>query len=343
MSCETDIQKINCRLDALEKNQDVMWESLYSDTDPYTLYFAGDVGQGYPNTHLSKLADYLENELNRIGQEKFLGFFAAGDLNYPDGEAVTVTHSIAPFLSLIDAKKFFPVLGNHCIDSEEEAEYLSRFNYIPLNGPTEASHRRNYYLDFRDKINMVIFCFDPLYKTSTVASGVATLVPSPLSTPIAVQKSWLYDTVDNLRPASAVAVIHHPFATLEDSYLLNQSYMPSWDLEFAQNSFPYVVNGHAHSSFRLTKKRTSYPFNECEILNASTFGGARAVTTSVGAAITPEYEYLKRFYSSEYHVIKMEVFKTKVVTSFIAVDSTMLIDSVSSSQHSFVKPLKVSF
>jgi hypothetical protein len=348
MSCtQTDIDAINCRLKAIEDNQDTMWETLYSDTDPYVLFYAGDIGNGNDHAPTQALADYLNAQLEEIGNEKFLGFIACGDLAYPSNDPAYWDAGLLPFNTLIFQEKYFPVLGNHDLDGEYVAQFLSKFNYLPLNAPTVDSMKRNYYLDFRSKIGTIVFCFDTVYKTTGSTTGsppVGILVIDPTSLPIANQKIWFYDSIDNLKDglSSVTAVIHHPFCSVEDGPVMNRDYMPSWDLEFAENAIPFLVNGHSHNTSRITKRKDVDEHNRTEILNASAFGGVSSPRNAgdIVAPATLDYTYTERYVNDmDYMVIKMEYYKTKIVTSFIQIHDGGVGEQNNYSKHSFVSPL----
>ena len=170
------------RVDALEQNQTSLWNEAFGNQTPYNVYFAADFGDASQASVLN-LAAYLNLEYQEY-PDRFLGFIAGGDLNYPNGSATTIDANLLPFQTIIDAELVFPALGNHDIDGVGFGSVLtSRFPYLPDNGPTVTSKFRTYFLDFTEKIGTVFYILDTGYNTAGAYHGGST---------INEQKNWLY-------------------------------------------------------------------------------------------------------------------------------------------------------
>lgn len=328
-TCVAEIEKLQCQIDALKENQDQMWSDLYQDEDPFYLYFAGDTGRGESDEFVTKLGVFLENKRLDL-QEKLLGVFLAGDLNYPSGASSTLNNALAPFLNLISDKKLFPVMGNHDIDSGQESFLLANFPYLPLNGPTLETAKRNYYIDFSDNIGSVVYAFDPYYKT---ASGQF----SASSETIVNQKQWFYDAVQNINTAARfhIPVIHHPCAVVGTALVNNNDYFTSWDLEFAQNEIDLVVNGHAHNSSHIIRTELSTGKSLTNFLNCSSFGGVRSGSTLFSSPPVANIDSVA-YVSQRYELVEMRFYRSKVLVSFIDVDPTGMPGYSSVVTHSFL-------
>lgn len=326
--CTSEINKINCKIDALTYNQDQVWKEVFEPGPVYSVYFAADCGKASEASVLN-LARYLLAEYNK-DNDAFLGFFAGGDLNYPSGAAATIDANLFPFLFLLNAEKYFPALGNHDLDDALLGTVLtSKFNYLPDNGPSEASKNRTYFVDFTDKINAVFFVFDCGYRTSTLDEEEETAMTDFVGVDsVANMRDWFYSTIASLGARVNIPVMHMPYATSEDSdpMVANDRYFPEFNFDFSENKIPILLNGHAHVDFHIrVQKNAAYPSDELDILNCSTFTNYNnAGNTVVWQGAEPEgYSYVQKWATeNQPHCLKLSFYKNRIQVEFINIDDT---------------------
>ena len=300
------------RVEALEKNQTVLWNETFGGDTPYNVYFAADFGDASQASVLN-LAAYLDLEYQEY-PDRFLGFIAGGDLNYPSGSATTIDANLAPFQAIIDAELFFPALGNHDIDGAGNGSILtSRFPYLPNNGPNATTSKwRTYFLDFTEKIGTVFYILDTGYNTAGAYNGGAT---------INEQKEWLYSEVVNLGAKFNIPVCHHPCFSVEDAAVLATDYYSTWDLEFPQHAIPIVLNGHAHIDSHVVMRDIAGDRFQTDFLNCSSFMNFAVSTGGVtGTPFLSTFEAMPWRETGAPSVIKMTFYRNMVAVSYIGID-----------------------
>lgn len=323
--CQSELNNVNCKIDALTYNQDQLWNEVFEPGPVYSVYFAADCGKASEASVLN-LKRYLLAEYNK-NNDAFLGFFAGGDLNYPAGEQSTIDDNLFPFLFLLNAEKYFPVLGNHDLDDAALGSVLtSKFNYLPDNGPSSDSKNRTYYVDFTDKINAVFFVFDCGYRTSSVdGESVATKEFAGVDS-VASLRDWFYSVVPSIGARVNIPVMHMPYISCEENAVLEADYFPEFDFDFSENKIPILLNGHSHvDSHVRVEKLSAYPSDELDILNCSTFINFGELATGVSYAASPPvgYDYrLKWGTEGEPHCVKLSFYKNRIQIEFVKINTS---------------------
>ncbi|MCO5183997.1 MAG: metallophosphoesterase [Anaerolineae bacterium] len=156
-----------------------------------------------------------------------------GDNNYPSGSAETLPQSIAPYAEFIDSGRFFPILGNHDVDTELGQPYFDTFD-LPGN--------ERYYDFVRGEVH-----FFALNSDWREPDGINAYSD---------QANWLREQLANSTTAWQVVYLHAtPLVSRE------QSRVPALDWPFAEWGADIVMTGHAHIYERLAHNEITYIVN----------------------------------------------------------------------------------
>jgi hypothetical protein len=164
---------------------------------------------------------------------------AAGDNNYPAGEAATIEANWTAFDTYIDAAKVLPALGN--IDQDNTVgspgqPQTDKFFYLPGN--------KRYYNLYLPEADTELFVLNSGYNTA------GDLVEVDGNTATSVQGLWFTEAVAASNAATKIAMFHEPFVSQINvaAGLTMRSDMEWPDLE----KMDLIINGHQNLDEVLT-------------------------------------------------------------------------------------------
>lgn len=246
--------------------------------DPNQMVFAalGDYGMN----NAPELA--VANLVKGWGPEFII---ALGDNNYPDGAADTIDENVGQYFheyiypytgsytqtSGITENAFWPVLGNHDLDTDDGAPYSAYF-------PAPISAR------FYDRVigNVHLFMVDSGFNTA------GDLVEPAGNDPASAQAAWLQARLAQSTAKWKIVCFHHAPYTNSTSYspgtLQLRWPFKSWGADI-------VLSGHAHNTEFLTVDDLPYV--------VSGAGGA-ALTGFIADPVNSDYRY-----SADYAALKL--------------------------------------
>lgn len=156
-----------------------------------------------------------------------------GDNNYPSGSAETLPESIAPYAEFVDSGRFFPILGNHDVDTDLGQPYFDAFD-LPGN-------ERYYDFVWGD---VHFFALNSDWREPDGINAYSA------------QANWLREHLAASTAAWQVVYLHAtPLASRE------QSIVPALDWPFADWGADVVLAGHAHFYERLAHDHIVYIVN----------------------------------------------------------------------------------
>lgn len=180
------------------------------------------------------------------------GILALGDNNYPSGSSTTIDENVGkyfadyiyPYLGSYDSaateNKFWPVLGNHDLDTLDGEPYLDYF-------PTPINQR--YY----DKVigHVHIFALNSGYDTA------GNIVETSGTTSTSVQAEWLRSALARSTSKWNIVILHH------SPYTNGSTYTPGkvelrWPFE--EWGADAVLSGHSHVYERIEKGDNDFKY-----------------------------------------------------------------------------------
>jgi hypothetical protein len=177
---------------------------------------------------------------------------ALGDNNYPVGSASTIDENVGkyfseyiyPYLGSYSSEatenKFWPVLGNHDLDTSSGQPYLDYF-------PTPISQR---YYDFVVG-NVHVFALNSGYKTD------GTLVETSGVDGSSAQATWLRNRILKSTSKWKIVMLHHSPYTNSTSYSPGKTDL-RWPFE--DWGIDAVISGHSHLYERIEKGSTKFKY-----------------------------------------------------------------------------------
>lgn len=233
-------------------------------------------------TVLAAFGDYGVDDENELAVANLVkswnpdGILALGDNNYETGSASTIDTNVGkyyadfiyPYIGSYDSSatenKFWPVLGNHDLDTSNGQPYLDYFPQ-PIN--------QRYY----DTVigNVHIFALNSGYNTA------GTMVETAGNDGSSAQATWLRNRLLKSTAKWKIVILHHP------PYTNGSSYTPGYTAlrwPFEEWGVDAVLSGHSHVYERIEKGSTNFPY-----IVAGT--GGKTLDTFIGSPVDQAIGY----------------------------------------------------
>lgn len=266
--CQSQINALKCSISKLDKDVQVLWNDIYSDSDGKRKAITFVADHGNPDTDTYPDFTNLSTRINEVNTEfDLVGLLFGGDNNYPDGEYSTLSQAWAPYDQYILDKRVFPALGNHDLDNSGTPgqPQFDKFSYLDSYG----SNRRYYHVPF-DDMDVDLFVLN-----SGTSSSPEMLEADGISIG-SEQYNWFISSLQNSSNKFKIVMFHHPFATMELDASAYPKFIAGMDWRFENLGVHLVLNGHAHADFHIVR-RNSVNDHSCNIVNCSAINEKRQI------------------------------------------------------------------
>lgn len=238
---------------------------------------------------------------------------ALGDNNYETGSASTIDENVGkyfadyiyPYLGSYDsaatANKFWPVLGNHDLDTSNGQPYLDYF-------PAPINQR------FYDVVigNVHVFALNSGYNTAgsmVEATGVASSD---------AQAQWLRAKMVQSTAKWKIVILHHSPYTNGSSYSPGKTIL-RWPFEsWGANA---VISGHSHVYERIEKGSTNFPYYVVGT-------GGRTLDSFIASPVDQSVGY-----NTKHGALKITASCSELNIEFINTDGTVIDDGTTDSPY----------
>lgn len=309
--------KHECR----ERTHQRQAEPCYNETKSlYKTYVTPEAAAPTTNettTVLAAFGDYGVDDANELAVANLVkgwtpdGILALGDNNYETGSASTIDENVGkyfadyiyPYLGSYDStateNKFWPVLGNHDLDTDDGGPYTEYF-------PAPISQR------FYDVVigNVHIFAIN---------SGINTagaLVEDAGNSSTSVQAEYIREKMIRSTAKWKLVILHHP------PYTNGSSYTPG----IANLRWPFetwgadaVLSGHSHVYERIEK--SGFPYYVVGT-------GGRTLDSFIASPVDQKVGYV-----AKHGALKITATCTDLSFEFINTDGTVIDDGTTDSEY----------
>jgi hypothetical protein len=245
-----------CRERTRQRKADPNYNETRSLYNTFTAPVAATPTTNESTTVLAAFGDYGVDDANELAVANLVkgwspnGILALGDNNYETGSASTIDTNVGkyfadyiyPYLGSYDStateNKFWPVLGNHDLDTDAGGPYTEYF-------PAPISQR------FYDVVigNVHVFAINSGINTA------GTLVETAGNTSTSIQAEYIRDKIIRSTAKWKLVILHHSPYTNGSTYTpgLSQLRWPfeSWGVDA-------VLSGHSHVYERIEKSGFPY-------------------------------------------------------------------------------------
>lgn len=297
-----------------ERTRQRQADPCYNETRSlYKTYVAPEAAAPTTNettTVLAAFGDYGVDDANELAVANLVkgwtpdGILALGDNNYETGSASTIDENVGqyfsdyiyPYLGSYDStateNKFWPVLGNHDLDTDDGGPYTDYF-------PAPINQR------FYDVVigNVHVFAIN---------SGINTagaLVESTGNSSTSIQAEYIRDKMIRSTAKWKLVILHHPPYTNGSSYTPGISAL-RWPFETW--GADAVLSGHSHVYERIEK--SGFPYYVVGT-------GGRTLDSFIASPVDQKVGYV-----TKHGALKITATCTSLGFEFINVEGTVVDD-----------------
>lgn len=291
-------------------------KSLYAT---YTTPEAATPTTNVDTTILAAFGDYGVDDANELAVANLVkgwspdGILALGDNNYETGSAATIDENVGKYFadyiypyvggynSTATENKFWPVLGNHDLDTDDGGPYLDYF-------PTPINQR--YY----DVVigNVHVFALNSGYNTAgdmVETAGVASAD---------AQAQWLRAKLLQSTAKWKLVILHHSPYTNGSSYTPGKTIL-RWPFEAW--GADAVLSGHSHVYERIEKGTSKFPYYVVGT-------GGRTLDSFIASPVDQAYGY-----NTKNGALKITATCSELNFEFVNVDGTTIDDGSDDSEY----------
>lgn len=304
-----------CRERTRQRQADPCYNETKSLYKTYVTPEAATPTTNESTTVLAAFGDYGVDDANELAVANLVkgwspdGILALGDNNYETGSASTIDENVGkyfadyiyPYLGSYDStateNKFWPVLGNHDLDTDAGGPYTEYF-------PSPISQR------FYDVVigNVHVFAINSGINT------LGTLVETSGNTSTSIQAEYIRDKMIRSTAKWKLVILHHPPYTNGSSYSPGISAV-RWPFEAW--GADAVLAGHSHVYERIEK--SGFPYYVVGT-------GGRTLDSFIASPVDQKVGYV-----AEHGALKITATCTDLSFEFINTDGVVIDDGTDDS------------